>query len=514
MSIFDSHKGANKDAGATPKPRRRSSAHAADAEDQTLLTRRKFLYGAAGIGAVAAVGIGVNVVRGSHSDEAPTINVGNVEIPVLEVPESATTTLNDLESLESYEGQVQLTGNYELPYGTLIWVNDDSVAACLIPTETGSPLAQIGLFSLGSGTMTVALDKAVGANERFEVYDVRATSSGMIWTEANVLDGAWRIYAAKVSGNSAGTPKLLEEGGSAYETPMLAVSGDRGFWQVLPKAPNPDGLTSRLMGVTFGEDNAQCVYESKRRMGTPPYSAEGSIVISPRVDSPTVYYQLTNIKADSGEILDQLTLPHGMAPLEAGYGETGFTFSFPDIYDYGGGISNLGTYTPKTKPENGNYGKTQWFGFSRTPSAAPAWCKGLFIVKSSYSVCGVDLNAGTYFAIDVDDGADSYGEYLATSGTHDTFVTYTNIDHSPVNAKATHACRVKVWTPLSDSERSAARAQSEQEQGQEQGAEATGAENANGTEAQSQSLEPQTVEIASGNSASSENAQPDNAVLA
>ena len=187
-------------------------------------------------------------------------------------------------------------------------------------------------------------------------------------------------------------------------------------------------------------------------MGTPPYSTADSVVIAPRVDMSSVYYQLTNINAETGAVTDQLVLPHAMTPLEAGYGQNGFTFSFPDIYDYGGGISNLGTYTPLTKPENGNYSDVQWFGFARTPTAAPAWCQNLLIVKSSYSVCGVDLSAGTYFAIDVDNGADTYGDYLATSGTHDTFVTYANIDHTPVIGNATHLCRVKVWTPLTQSE--------------------------------------------------------------
>ena len=420
------------------------------ASDETLLTRRRFLYGAAGVGAAAAIGAGVYAIRSaSDAEKGTTINVGDVEVPVLEVPEGALTTLNDFQDLESAEGHVQLVGNFDLPYGTLVWVTDDSVAACLLPTDSGSPLSQVGLLSLGNGTMTTALKKAVGTKDHFEIYDVRATSSGLIWTEANIRNGTWRVYCAKTSGNTPGKSKLLEEGNDAYETPTLAVCKNRCFWQVLPKLPNDAGLTSRLMGATFGKDDATCVYESARRMGTPPYSAGDAVVISPRVDSPTVYHQLTCIDAESGQVSDQLTLPHGMAPLEAAYGTTGFAFSFGNIYDYGGGISNLGTYTPLKRPDGGDYGNASWFGFARTPSAAPAWSSNLLIVKSSYSVCGVDLAAGTYFALDVENGADSYGEYLASQGTRDTFVTFTNIDHQPVNAKETHACRVKVWTPIS-----------------------------------------------------------------
>ena len=167
------------------------------------------------------------------------------------------------------------------------------------------------------------------------------------------------------------------------------------------------------MAAEFGSGSAENVFESRRRMATPPYGNGDSVTIAPRADSTGVYYQLTNLSAASGDVLDTLTLPRAIAPIEAGYGETGFMFSFSDIYDYDGAVANLGTYTPFKRPSDGNYDAVQWFDFARTPTAAPAWCNGLLVVKSTYSVCGVDLSARTYFAIDVEDGADTYGEYLA-----------------------------------------------------------------------------------------------------
>ena len=409
-----------------------------DRPGKTLVSRRKFLYGVIGVGAVAAVGAGAFALN-AHSAGS------DGDIDYLDVPESALTTLADFDVIDSYAERVHVTGTYDLPYGTLVWVNDDSIAACLLPTETGSPLTQIGILSLSTGNVTTILEKPVGSSEHFEVYDVRATSSGMIWTEANVLEGTWRIYATRFNNGAPGNFALLEEGDSTYDTPMLAAVGTHAYWQVLPKLPNDDGLPSRLMTATFGSSDATCAFESSRRMGTPPYSTENSVVITPRVDSSTVYYQLTNIDAESGKVVNTLTLPSAMHPLEAGFGRNGFMFSFSDIYNYGGAIANLGTYTPFSKPSDSEYGSAQWFGFARTPTAAPAWCENLLIVKSSYSVCGVDLDARQYFAIDVDNGADTYGEYLASSGTRKLFVTYTNVDHKPVNAKAVKACRVKVW---------------------------------------------------------------------
>jgi len=433
-----------------PEPTDRSAS-------QTLISRRGFWSGAVGVGTLAAVGVGAAVTKALP-------DVGDPGISYLEVPDNALTSLAELDVVDDYEDAVTLLGTFELPYGTLVWVNDDDLAACLLPTELGSPLAQIGLLLLGSGTLSTVVQQAVGDDERFEIYDVRATSKGMIWTEANVLEGTWRIYAAPISNATPGSPVLLEEGDDAYETPTLAVVGNRAFWQVMPKLPNDQGLASRLMGATFGEDNASCVFESQRRMCTAPYATQDSVVITPRADTSSVYYQLTNVDAKSGAILDQLTLPRAMTPLEAGYGVNGFMFSFPDIYDYGGGISNLGTYTPMEKPADGDYSGSKWFGFARTPTAAPAWCQDLLIVKSSYSVCGVDLKAGSYFAIDVDDGADTYGDYLATTGTRDSFVTYANIDHTPVNGEAKHVCRVKLWRPLTDEERKAREAEKADEE--------------------------------------------------
>lgn len=408
---------------------------------QLLVSRRAFLYGAAATGAAAAVGMGLA--------GCSAISGGDEDVPTLEVPESSLITQNDLQVLESANEKVQLIGNFDIPYGTLLWADDNDVVACLLPTETGSPLAQIGLLFPGSGSLDTVIGQAIGAAEHFEIYDVRASSGGLIWTEANVLKGTWRVYTARLAGGGIdGNIAMVDEGDSSFETPMLAVAANRAFWQVMPKASGNAGQSSKLMSAPFGQESATTLFESARRMATPPYSSGDSITITPRLDMGTPYYQLTNIDVMSGAVNDTLTLPSGMKPLQAAYGRNGFMFSFADIYNYGGGISNLGTYTPARPSAQGDYSSVKWFGFARTPSAAPAWCNDLLIVKSSYSVCGIDLNEGTYFAIEVDNGADNYGDYLATSGSRPTFVTFANIDHKPVAAPAVRACRVKIWTTI------------------------------------------------------------------
>ena len=452
MARFDeNHQNRPSRAGAAPSGTRPSVASLAGASQQQgnsspLVTRRRFLYGALGVGAVAAVGLGVGMGLNAAAPDAG--NGGANSIDCLNAPKSALSTQNDFEAVEDYTTRVQLVGEHDLPYGSLLWVTDDDVAACLLPTDTGSPLSELGLLYLGSGNLVTLRKKAVGASDAYEMYDVRATSEGVVWTEANILQGTWRIYAAPLEGDQLGEPILLEEGDDTYDTPMLTATGKRAFWQVLPKAPNDDGLPARLMGATFGKNDASTVYEATRGMGTPPYGTADSVVVAPRVDASSLYYELVNIDAASGEVRDSLVLPRAVKPLEAGYGTTGFMFSFPDIYELEGAIANLGTYAPRSKPAGGDYNAAQWFDFARTPTAAPAWCGDLLVVKSTYSVCGVDLSKGEYFAIDVQDGADTYGEYLATTGTRDTFVTFTNVNHTPIEGSAIYACRVRVRSPV------------------------------------------------------------------
>ena len=147
----------------------RSTAPRAADGGQTLITRRRLLFGAAGLGAAAAIGVGAFAMNAPRGEEEATAGVsGDGDAPVvsLEVPESSLITLNDFEALEDYRNRVTLEGSYDLKYGTLVWADDDDVATCLIPTDKGSPLAQIGLLDLKSGNVTRVRSKAVGAEER------------------------------------------------------------------------------------------------------------------------------------------------------------------------------------------------------------------------------------------------------------------------------------------------------------------------------------------------------------
>lgn len=429
-------------------------------------------------------------------------------------------------------GKITLSAEITLPYGTLMWATNDDIAALLLPTDTGSPLTTVSILRLSSGYYFSVLDQAVGTSEGFEIYDVRASSAGMVWTEVNILEGVWRIYGATLSDDaSVGEPHLLDQDTSDWETPSIAICGSTVFWQVMPNsdgAKKAEASTVRCAAVTGGTaatstgtgsagtsgvdaddagsagtsdsssagdasdagagdasdagassdasseqsstastttsasstaspatsassttaastSNYQVVLTSQGRMCTSIYASDNQITVTPRVQTSGTYYQLTVIDATTRQVTDTVILPQSMKPLEAGYGQTGFMFSFEGIYSYGDGIANLGTYAPKTDVRGGNYSAAAWFHFARTPSAPPCWCGNFLVVKSTRSVVGIDLESDTYFVLDSVSGSDSYGDYLASTGNRERILVFANVNDEALSGGEKY-CSARIFT--------------------------------------------------------------------
>lgn len=432
------------------------AAHApASGKGEVLLTRRHFLYGAIGVGVLAAAGVGIGAGASALSKkDEPAFNV--LAVPKSAVTSASAATPGDFTEIEDSSKVMGLSGSYELPYGTLVWASDSVYAACLVPTEGSKPLTQIALLALSSGTKTTAVSQAVGQDEGFEIYDVRACEKGLVWTEANILDGTWRIYSASIANGTVGTPALAEEGSSDFETPTLAAAGNYAFWQVLPsKNGSKSSRPSRLARTRFGTSDAEDVYTSNGRMCTQPYSAGNSVVITPRTTSSGTRYAIVRLDAQTGSVVDSIVLPSSMKPLEAGCGDTGLLFSFEAIYNYGEGIANLGTYIPASETEpvaddlgNPGYSNVPWFRHAVTPTAPPAWCGKWIVLKDSYNVCGFDPSAKQYFMLEVKSGAPSFGDYLASTGSVERLVTYSNINYTSISGDTQQYCNVRVWQPV------------------------------------------------------------------
>lgn len=426
---------------------------------ENLLTRRSFLYGAAGLGAVGVLAAGGAVVSSLVGDNGESSSVRSLNVSADAVSTLSAETENYSQTPEDAP-LVQLTGSFDLPFGTLLWSNNETTAACLVPMETAKPLTTVGVLQLSSGSFTTVLEGARDGAAGFEIYDVRCSESGLIWTEANILQGVWRIWAAPLSQATLGEPIQLDQGDSAWETPSLAAVGSHAFWQCVPKR---DGVSetanSCIKRAAFGSREVEVLYESKLRMETPLFAGSRVIVCTPHAPEARTSCKLTCINAETGEVADDLILPTSMIPMEAGYGPHGFSFCFDAGYSYGGGIANLGTYCPNEASERtrsiaqGNAGSADgtseyqnipWFCFARTPTTAPAWCGNFFVVKSTSSVAVIDLAARSYTSLLAEDTADDWGEQLASSGSGSSIVTYQHIDDGRENG--TRTCRVRVWS--------------------------------------------------------------------
>lgn len=420
--------------------------HVPTQHGERVFTRRQLM-----IGAGAAVGL---VAAGSIAAAYQNSQREAASFDTLTVPDDNVVTLDDLTQVK-VKGYATRLGSYQLPYGTLMWCNGESVAVCLVPTSKAKPLVRLALFSLTSGSTTTVLKRAKGQSEGFGIYDARCSDAGVVWTEENVFTGAWRIYTAPIDDMTLGDATLVDQGDSSTEMPTLAAVDGNAFWQVTPAESDDDSQTdaqSVVRTAAFASpQSVQTIFTCDGRMSTGIASGDGGVVITPPHEGTSSYCQLTLLSA-TGTVLDALTLPSSMTPQDVGYGTTGFTFTFPDIYDYGDGISQLGTYAPLAKPANGDYSAQSWLRFGRTPTQAPCWCGSRLMVKSTRAICGINVSDRTYFTFSLENGAQNYGDCLATAGVHDRVVTFQNVDNTEAQETgATSAteqatyCLVRVW---------------------------------------------------------------------
>lgn len=413
-----------------------ASANSASQTGGPKLTRRHFLMGAAGLAGIGVVGASIAAL----SNRQQTAPIGTL-----------TVSASQVETIESYtqvnpEDMVSQQGEYTLPFGSLIWACDDTYAACLIPTETSSPLVTGALLNLSTGKISTILPSAQGQKDGFEVFDIRASKQGVIWVEQNIFANQWRVYVASHANGNLGEVYLVDEGAQDTETPSLAAVGDSALWQVMPTADvvsTTKKTTTTIKRAGFSNGAATAIYSSPTRSACGLYAGTTSVVAAPHHPDSSRYYQVVSLDVRDGSVLDSITLPSGMKPTEVASGPFGLSFCFESIYNFGGGIANLGTYCPAGASER--YDTASWFRFSRTPFAAPAWLgSSLLAVKSTTALCIINPALKSYTLLDAPSGSLSWGDYLATSGERNTLVSIAQINPSQ-SEESNKTCRVRIW---------------------------------------------------------------------
>jgi len=148
-------------------------------------------------------------------------------------------------------------------------------------------------------------------------------------------------------------------------------------------------------------------------------SASGNTVTCmPRADVGGVYYQLTALQG--GSVVATQIMPRSYRPGSAIYMGGSFAFSIPASYDYGGGISHVGTYYPMP---NG-----QWLRLTRQPVTPPGLCNGWLFCKSGARTVFVDMKNQKYFTVDAPGNSLNHGDYSVSFGEVDAVCTYASID--------------------------------------------------------------------------------------
>lgn len=229
---------------------------------EVLLTRRNLLIGAGAIAGVAALGGGLSLATNALEGKKETT------VDSISVPEDAVNALSDY-SQTDYTQHVKAAGSYKLTYGTLVWADNDTVAACLVPGESASPLNTVSLLYLSSGKTASILSAAQGADEGYEIVDVRCSENGIVWTESSAYESAWRVYTAKLSNGSATSITQVDQGDGNWLIPSIAAVGETAFWQVCPNTSGESAAErSALKSARFGSGDVAVPYTSKKAFAT------------------------------------------------------------------------------------------------------------------------------------------------------------------------------------------------------------------------------------------------------
>ena len=343
------------------------------------------------------------------------------EVDVLDVSEDDVTTLESFREWTS-ESRYRIETVCSLAAGTLLGGTGTGVCAAIRPAETADPLNKLALLGLDSGNVKTVRGKAVGHDEGFEFLSASASDEMLVWVESNYLTSDWRVYCASVDEKalSISGAILLDEGDSDYDAPAVEAVGSTAYWIV---QPSEDGSKttedSHLKASATGSPIV--VHTSHGRFCGGLSSSAGILCAMPRVDTSGVYYQLTAFEASSGSIVASQAMPASYRPAAAIYMDGRFAFTIEASYDYGGGISQVGTYWP--------LGDGTWLRLAKTPLAAPGLCRGWLYAKSGSRTVLIDLDSRAYITVDAPEGSEDWGDYPIAVGERNRIYLYATVEN-------------------------------------------------------------------------------------
>lgn len=379
------------------------------------ITRRGFVLGGAAAGAATLLA-GCSSKTGTSDDTAGEPQVIKDDSKIVSITDEYEAVDIDLEP----------TASWTLPLGTLLYYCDGDVSAAMMAPASAQHANTLGVLSLSDGSLTALVEDPVEGTG-YAFYDVRATDNVFAWIEMNYANSAWKLYAQGLSGVSrTGDAVELDRGGKDYDPPLFTAYGSSVIWYKMPASGgSKTSSDSYCYRQSLDESKPETVWKSTGRFASAPRVSDGILTITPRVrNDEGVYYGMTAIDLADGNNTKraQLVLPSSVSPFEAVYMGDRFVFSIEATYSGVGSLGNMGTYI-------GNEGGPYLF-LSREPLACAAGKKNKFLVKVQSSHFLIDTSAKTYGSLLSPDRALEYGDYPATAGKSDTFLTYATVRNS------------------------------------------------------------------------------------
>lgn len=378
------------------------------------ITRRQFAAGSAAVGAATLAATALSGCGGDGgADTSGTPQVVEDDSQAIYITDEYGSDATPPEAASTWQ----------LPLGTVPFHSEGVYAALMQVADTAATPNTVGVLSLATGTATTLIASPTQGSQ-YELFDVRCSESVFAWVEVNYADRSWKLMAQGFSaGALADTPVQLETGTSDYDPPRFAVTGSSVIWQYVPSTNGTKTSENSYCRIwTLGDDKGVQVWESPGRFGCSPRVSGGILTIVPRVrEDEGQYYGMTALDLSDGSRpqVDQLVLPQTVRPLEATYMGDKFAFSIEATYSSRGLLGEMGTYIGR---EGGPY-----LVLASEPLACVAGNGSKYLIKSQGSHVYVDAEAQQRGRIAAPDRALSYGDYPASEGTTDRFVTYATV---------------------------------------------------------------------------------------
>lgn len=378
------------------------------------ITRRRFTIGGIAAAATAAAagaltGCGDNQGSDDTSGEPQVVKDDSKIVTVLEQYKSADVSL-------------EAASTWTLPLGTLLYHCEGTWAAAMMAPESAQHANTLGVLSLLSGDLTTLIDTPTqGGLYRF--YDVRCSDSVFAWIEMDYAASKWVLMAQNLSAAKlSGKPVKLDAGNMDYDPPLFTVTSSSVIWYKMPSTTgSKTAASSYCYRRAVSDSSPTTVWKSTGRFACRPRVSDGVLTITPRVrNSEGVYYGLTALDTNSNyNRVAQLVLPTAVKPFELEYMNGKFVFSIEASYDGVGSLGKMGTFIGK---EGGPY-----IYLGREPLASVAGKGPKYFVKSQSSHFLIDTSAKTYGTLLSPDRSLDYGDYPASEGTTDRFLTYSTV---------------------------------------------------------------------------------------